>query len=83
LNIQLHLQKSEAPLVEELIKVVGVYVEDSKAELLLDDDSMLSLPAELLCEQFPDQALESITDEGTVELQVSKKGSDIIEVVRA
>lgn len=82
MNIQFHLQKSETPLVEELIKVVGVCVEDSKAELLLDDDSVLCLPAELLCKQFPDRALESITDEGTVELQVSKKGSDVIEVVR-
>lgn len=75
-------QKSEAPLVEKTVLVIGVSIEDDKAELLLESEDMISVPAELLMNAMPAgvHSVEQLTSEGAVKLDITFRGSDVSSV---
>ena len=66
------------------MSVEGVLVEGNQAQLLLDDDEVLSVPAELLLQAVGGEAtdLERLTEGGSVQLKISRRGSDVIEIIR-
>ena len=66
------------------MSVEGVLVEGNQAQLLLDDDEVLSVPAELLLQAVGGETtdLEKLTEGGSVQLRISRRGSDVIEIIR-
>ena len=65
------------------MSVEGVFVEGNLAKLLLDDDEVLSVPADLLFQAVGGEAtdLERLTGGGSVHLRVSSRGSNVIEII--
>lgn len=43
-----------------MVNVIGVSVDDGVAELLIDNDEIISMPAELLLGAMPEQSLQPV-----------------------
>ena len=79
------LQKSQAPEQDMTITVVGVMVENNIAELLLQDDTVLTVSAELLQSSLSSEEeliidIESLTSSGQFKLKVTCRGGEINQV---
>ena len=77
------LQISEAPLETQDVNVIGISVEDGSAELLLDNDDVLTVPAELVQQAMPEntQDIEELTSDGTVTLEITRRGADVMTLI--
>lgn len=74
-------QTTETPVTDETVTVVATGVNDGQAELLLNDDTELTVQAELLAEvTTAGTSVEELTTDGPVCLAVTKRGSEIISV---
>lgn len=62
--------------------MVGISVEDGSAELLLDNDEVIEVPAELLLPLLPEGfgEVEQLTSAGPVGIKMMKKGSEILSL---
>ena len=65
-------QKSEAPLAR--VEVVVLSTDEGIAELLLDDDEDLAVPAELLQHAIGGGNEETFTEEGSKMLLIKRRG---------
>lgn len=74
-------QTTETPVTDETVTVVATGVNDGQAELLLNDDTELTVQAELLAEvTTAGTSVEELTTDGPVCLAVTKRGSEIISI---
>ena len=66
------------------VEVVGISLDEGTAELLLDDDEVLAVPAELLQQAIGGGNVETFTSDGAKNILVQRRGSDIIslEIIR-
>lgn len=63
------------------MSVVAVGVDDGQAELLLSDDTEVTVPAEMLALLMNDgKSVEELTADGPVNLAITRRGSDVISV---
>lgn len=62
--------------------MTGVCLEEGKAELLSQNDDIVTVPAELLMQAMPGEApeVELLTVNGPVTLSIQQKGSDVISI---
>ena len=71
----------EAPLTSTNLVIVGVSVESDSVDLLVNDDSVVTMKSELLHQASPDTAnLESITEGGPVTIKVEKRGEEVLSI---
>jgi len=76
-----HVQKTEAPLVSSQRQIVGVCLQDGTAELLCSTDDVLTAPAELVHQAFPDVIdLEMLTEDGPKDVIIEQKGQDVVTI---
>ena len=63
--------------------MIGISVEDGSAELLLDNDDVLTVPAELVQQAMPEntQDIEELTSDGTVTLEITRRGADVMTLI--
>ena len=66
------------------VEVVGISLDEGTAELLLDDDEVLAVPAELLQQAIGGGNVETFTSDCAKNILVQRRGSDIIslEIIR-
>jgi len=71
--------ENQSTLVQSQRQIVGVNLQDGTAELLCSTDDVLTAPAELVHQAFPDVLdLETLTEDGPKDGIVEQKGQDVV-----